>query len=127
MNIDHDLIKAHWGKLDSHAIEKVEGFVWRSSQHKTMEEAEANGSYMTTDVWESHTSAVDALYGMCSLANLMDNDAEQFDIMIRLTINGEDQEPCFLDDATWVIDLFLIRKGYLKSWAKPLTTATQPA
>lgn len=114
MKIDHELIKAHRGKLDKWSIESVEGFVWRTSQHKTMEEAESVGSYMLTDRWESLTVAVDCLYEMCRLANLMDHDSEQSDLMIRLTINGEDQEPCFLDDATSVIDLFLIKKGYFK-------------
>ena len=127
MKIDHDLIKQHISSIDGYAIESVQGFVWRSSQHKTMEEAERYGSYMTTEFCRTWGEAENMLYCMCRMANLMDHDSEQTDIMIRLTINGEDQEPCSLDDSTWMIPMFLIKKGYFKPLEKPLTPDTQPA
>ena len=122
MKIDQELLNKHRGTLDIWSIEMVEGLMWRTSQHPTKEEAEKVGACTMTEYCQSYDSAYDMLLAMCRLANLMDHGSASSDIKIELTINGEDQEPCYLYDATDVLDMFLIKKGYFrphKGYSKP--------
>lgn len=110
MNIDYKLIRDHEGKLDISCIESVDGVFWRTSQHKTLQEARQAGAFRYTDECYGYSNALDMLISMRRLADLMDHDSSQNDIMIQLTINNEVQEPCYLAQASSMIEMYLIKK-----------------
>ena len=100
-------------RLATSEIEGVRIEAYRRSQYDLASEARKHGAMRCIGDTYGYIAAIDLFHGLACCATMMDAGADETDVRVVLTVNGEPLPECWLGDAQITLHAWMYRNGYV--------------